>query len=1551
MTEINKDSAFFKYHFEEYKETKNPNSSRIWTDLKTEISTSKEYHGRELFELIQNAEDEGAEEVEIRLDTEHNALSVANKGQNCHPFTEKGYCSIMLAGNSPKGMSGRSEYIGNKGLGFRSLINWAETIRIYSNDICCEFSQSIAERYWGVLKDSLPNEVWEEHEETVRNQGWDHHVAILAIPDVCDSPMDAFTTKIEVIYADGSEESIREQLRELDGKVLLFLKSIQAIHIIDGTDDYWIQRIEKQKDRCIVSCRNVEQEWLLHFEEGDVEITGTIEKNEAKTKRYEVAIAYKTTAPEGGDFVYTYFPTRVPLHLPCVVHATFDLNSSRNDINQIAVNDLVQGRLAHALCVFAERLALQKNGKAADWSIFDMIHITNSDDRRRFPVLCAELDRKLTDACIYPTNAGTYEKLGDVMRYSEALAGFFSSPDYAILEHISAKPHLLVGFTERGIEAMPADKLLMDLVNRISAADLSMDFRAHLITALFQTYQTYGNKHSFQSIPLFVDVDGNLIPTDMKAKFFTGNIIEHLPNMVCRGTIGDDLAKALVRRLEIMDGNPNRKVGDLLSTCFNVSYTDLNPLKTDIVRNSSKLDEEEFRQLMFALFAKKYMQAENVEFDTYFLRNPEFRIFAADGHMCYPTEVVLSNASMSDYPKKWLLMDDIPTWLDYFKKCAAEYTYDERLIEPNITKENLEKFLHDDIGVGFAIPANYVPIESTADDYLCKCDLLYGDELAKYYTSTLRSKHPNDFYNYCLLVKEDFLDYLQNVRNINLKDLLELFQKDPFTNGKRCRFDQSKLFYQYRTVYSEHVAVSYQHYTLRKHKLLEPLRSYVISDRVFLGEDSGDLQTLNGFAKDSESRRLLAQLGAKESLDYLSLDELYGILRDLPGKQMKKGVQSLYKILRDAIWKKNEEKNFKALANAFAVDGQVYAAPRGGELKPMPVAEVYYWDNDQLPQNILKDLPKLAMPGRSGENTVERIFGVKLSKNIVFQPTAKQLFNESLTEQLRARIDQRRKYILAYRFFAGREITEPEQQKAEANTLLNLRIEVYSQYSVLIDGKEVELQPGDMIVPDKESRTFHICCKKTNIEDAIHDPAFCENVTEALCIAFRLTGSEIANSFRSTLRYSEAENMYYVQKQLRSDALLEVEKALGLSEEEKAFWEKVGEYVGKNVDPDKLTMPTDGKKAYLQELIHGIELSDIHRDLTDYSDEEYYRLLVSLLPHRAEGATELSTNMLGKKDLGDFYGGLIKRKIEGRGVAFADWQYSLLQEDSDAPTTYSEKMNEYTEGEWIYPSIADIRNKVMKPEELTDWFEQKFKVQYRDAELDENAQSKGILPEYEEILRAAKITSSQINQDDLCYALFPGYEKEFKKIVEAVVGRETSVPQQSTEKRNTVLVWDANVTQPEICRNGGGGKGRSGNRNRSGYKSERRKIEAGKTAELKVLEELTTGEKKVAKAIGRSRNLDPVNGDDSLHYDILYYLDSQDVKDDKPRYLEVKAMGESHILMSAEEYVFGSDPQNAERYDFAIVQGDKVSIIHAPFAGKNPLRVETDTYMVPLKIN
>ncbi|MDE5801036.1 MAG: hypothetical protein K2H74_08455, partial [Paramuribaculum sp.] len=230
------DDEVFKMNLKAYRTPPTTYDCLMRNHLQQEISTARDYEGRELLELIQNADDAGADTVRIALKGER--LTIANNGDK--PFTIDGYASIMRSDQSTK-LS--PKYIGCKGLGFRSVINWASTIVIRSllfpkspNGIECQFSQEIAIEYYNQLKESwgtLSENVKVFLDQIIETSGRPVPLSILAIPKVKKwVPDDSQTTQIELDVFTNAINNVKTALENLaSSSFYLFLHNLRNLTI------------------------------------------------------------------------------------------------------------------------------------------------------------------------------------------------------------------------------------------------------------------------------------------------------------------------------------------------------------------------------------------------------------------------------------------------------------------------------------------------------------------------------------------------------------------------------------------------------------------------------------------------------------------------------------------------------------------------------------------------------------------------------------------------------------------------------------------------------------------------------------------------------------------------------------------------------------------------------------------------------------------------------------------------------------------------------------------------------------------------------------------------------------------------------------------------------------------------------------------------------------------------------------------------------------------------------------------------------------------------
>ncbi len=199
----------------------------LLSQYKTELDTNKGYNGRQLLEMFQNCEDEGAKKVKINFDTENCLLEISNDGKSA--FSLDGYDSLLYPGLSSKVSSG---YIGNKGLGFRSIVNWAKEINIVSNGFIVKFKEEYK-------KDTLLNILGftEGDLDVIRKKrnlkSTVYPIPLLNCAKVKDLDFEhTFTTTVSIKYDKNFEEDIRKQLEDISPMTLLFLKNIENVEIV-----------------------------------------------------------------------------------------------------------------------------------------------------------------------------------------------------------------------------------------------------------------------------------------------------------------------------------------------------------------------------------------------------------------------------------------------------------------------------------------------------------------------------------------------------------------------------------------------------------------------------------------------------------------------------------------------------------------------------------------------------------------------------------------------------------------------------------------------------------------------------------------------------------------------------------------------------------------------------------------------------------------------------------------------------------------------------------------------------------------------------------------------------------------------------------------------------------------------------------------------------------------------------------------------------------------------------------------------------------------------
>jgi len=367
-----------------------------------------------ILELLQNADD--AEAKNVILSFENGEFTCEHDGVKI--FQESDAIGISRIGFTGKEESENS--IGRFGLGFKSVFQYTDSVRIHSG----RFNFSLFDYFW--INNDIPR-------PQVRALGETSTVFI-------------FTVSKEIIDLEKASRDIMAGLRELNHRSLIFLGNIESLEIrIDGKVSK-IRKSPKNNDivqitiedsgstRSSVWLRKLQTISLPVFidspfltKKGTFGITIQLDGEEFKSHKI-------VPIPADKGIVFSYFPLNLEnsglkffIHAPFFVEDNriqFSLNPDSKPGNDELLSEL--GKLTNTVLV--ELLNL---GADAD-SIVSLIPLASEIPEKYktfFNVLIAEL----TNARIIKSEKGSWEHAGKFVNLSENLRGIFHDHDLALI--------------------------------------------------------------------------------------------------------------------------------------------------------------------------------------------------------------------------------------------------------------------------------------------------------------------------------------------------------------------------------------------------------------------------------------------------------------------------------------------------------------------------------------------------------------------------------------------------------------------------------------------------------------------------------------------------------------------------------------------------------------------------------------------------------------------------------------------------------------------------------------------------------------------------------------------------------------------------------------------------------------------------------------------------------------------------------------------------------------------------------------------------------------
>ena len=307
--------------------TPNPESAEVLGDLHNAVEKlAKEIYSKKshfIFELIQNAEDNDyASDAKPTLkfvllpddptDTANSegCLCVFN---NETGFAENNVRAISKIGKSTKTDSGASGFIGEKGIGFKSVFQITSSPHIFSNGFQFKFI---------------------DH-DPVSTLGYIVPYWIDETPEIIQFH-DEYTTTLLLPLRRGSYNEVKDELEKFEAETILFLSKLHQLEV--RTDDSHIH-IKKQLNGqvCTLTTRENDDEFSAEFwiEKKTFNRPSEVEEEkrpESEHHEREISVAFPLTTVTGKEKVFAYLPTEEFPGLPFFINADFLLSSSRESI-------------------------------------------------------------------------------------------------------------------------------------------------------------------------------------------------------------------------------------------------------------------------------------------------------------------------------------------------------------------------------------------------------------------------------------------------------------------------------------------------------------------------------------------------------------------------------------------------------------------------------------------------------------------------------------------------------------------------------------------------------------------------------------------------------------------------------------------------------------------------------------------------------------------------------------------------------------------------------------------------------------------------------------------------------------------------------------------------------------------------------------------------------------------------------------------------------------------------------------------------------------------
>jgi hypothetical protein len=1167
---------FIFHEVKKMREVYNITPERIISDYRKEKREMDGYKGRQILELIQNADDasELADSKHVYIDLTDKYFSISNNGE---PFTKDGIKSLMYSDLSPKARM--QNKIGNKGTGFRSVLSWSKEIRIKSYDLSVRFSEGYAEQFLMEIIQSNPQvkQYFDEQNET------NLATATLVVPQWIydDHVRTDFETTIRLELLPNIYDDIIKQINEIDCETMLFLQNVKQLTIKYNAKEIVFKKNKLESGITeIIQTVNGEEvrnrEWYIKKREGQY-----------KNKNFEVAIAYTEQLDDQKNLLYSYFKTDVSFPFPAIIHGTFNLDANRNhllknnDENIHLLNELIDLLIETSIGMtkcespsYAPLTLLCMNGEFST-EIKDM----GFED---------QFLSKIKQSKLFPTINKKYLTFTDEPKfYNAPFANVFPSSIFPELMLYTDKDEII-----NLLSRLSGNKTLHydyhDFLQRVNkcSTQLKMKQRVHIIKYILKEYS--GIQYKNMKTPnLILDQDGKTI-NSLDIVFINPSKSETLENPPAFSNIkflNREMEKQL--KAELSTSTP-RELANKLHV-FNVREYAFDTVASRMIsrlRKRVKNDSKTVKNDIIKTTKWFYSIYQNVDERMKENKQREFFLLNRQGVIAFAKDLFIGEEYGNSVAEN-LLQEVVPNhFVAGVETYGLESTNQLELIEfltwlgankyPKIEVKEIEPTEKNDylehVKSQWSYPliiedCNYENLQKFSLDYRSCTIKVAQINLLDEILEKVPSQH--------------ILDWFMEDERMN-----SLFEKGyELTSESKIGF---KLGYKDNRRYlSGSYLASYITWKVRHANWVDVEDKRVSPTKCCLARNSGinfsplvEFPSLNEYVshiterKSKQKKRELYEdylIRTGVASDFGGIDEkiVYSILTALPeidpeGRKAKSFYRQIIQNTDIEDWEIDE-----FTYQEFIQKGKVFAV-HNDEKKYISLDEVYYLDDKTVCRAVVDSFPLLDLDKRKGKEKVERILGVKPFKKVDFKLKEDPILH-SLNYAFKQEFKKFIPHAYCYRY-------DKDPKSIELKKLNSIDIFLCTKVTVLYNEKDTAIEDYEYVEYGKNKVYMKIPSHILTYAELLKIFEFRDAISDIIASTIDVEGNR--KDYRELLAKTDMDRRKTIISDFDNPTLLKDVKRLFHQElnEKYQFWFDVMKAVGKAVNDEKIYTENDIKK-------------------------------------------------------------------------------------------------------------------------------------------------------------------------------------------------------------------------------------------------------------------------------------------------------------------------------------------------------------------------------------